>query len=134
VNQEALEREFIYQEIPFKSQPVIEIKYKGKPLYKKYQPDFTCYDEVIVEIKAISNLSGIEEAQLINYLNATGLKVGLLINFENKSLEDRNILIGKIGRKLWTAIYTCRGNTIRIISVRRSREKETKLYEQKEVS
>ncbi len=50
------------------------------------------------------------------------------------SHENRNILIGKIGRKLWTAIYTYRGNNIRIISVRRSREKETKLYEQKEVS
>ena len=50
------------------------------------------------------------------------------------SQEDRNILIGKICRKLWTAIYTYRGNIIRIISVRRSREKETKLYEQKEVS
>jgi len=46
-----------------------------------------CYDEVIVEIKAISGLSGIEEAQLINYLKATGLKVGLLINFGSKSLE-----------------------------------------------
>jgi GxxExxY protein len=56
---------------------------------KTYQPDFVCYDEVIVEIKAISNLSGIEEAQLINYLKATGLKVGLLLNFGAKSLEHK---------------------------------------------
>ncbi len=92
VYQEALEREFIYQEIPFKSQPVIEIKYKGKPLEKKYQPDFTCYDEVIVEIKAISGLSGIEEAQLINYLKATGLKIGLLLYFGSKSLEYKRLV------------------------------------------
>ena len=58
VYQEALEREFGYQEISFKSQPIIQIAYKGKPLDKSYQPDFVCYKEVIVEIKAISSLSG----------------------------------------------------------------------------
>ncbi len=58
VYQEALEREFELQNVPFISQPVIEIKYKGKPLEKKYQPDYICYDEVITEIKALSNLSG----------------------------------------------------------------------------
>jgi GxxExxY protein len=94
VYQEALEREFELQNIPFISQPVIEIKYKGKPLKKKYQPDYICYDEVLVEIKAISNLSGIEEAQLINYLKATGLKVGLLINFGAKSLEHKRLVFG----------------------------------------
>ena len=94
VYQEALEREFSIQEIPFKSQSVIEITYKGNPLNKKYQPDFVCYNEVIVEIKAISTLSGIEEAQLINYLKATGIKVGLLINFGNKSLEYKRLVYG----------------------------------------
>ena len=94
VYQEALGKEFVDHRIPFKSQPVIEIKYKGKPLEKKYQPDYICYDEVLVEIKAISNLSGIEEAQLINYLKATGLKVGLLINFGAKSLEHKRLVFG----------------------------------------
>jgi len=92
VNQEALGREFADQGIPFKAQPVIRIAYKEKPLDKTYQPDFVCFDEVIVEIKAISNLSGIEEAQLINYLKATGLKVGLLINFGSKSLEYKRVV------------------------------------------
>ena len=92
VYQEALEREFKGQEIPFKPQPTIQIVYKGKPLDKTYQPDFICYGEVIVEIKAISELSGIEEAQLINYLKATGLKVGLLINFGAKSLEYKRFV------------------------------------------
>lgn len=92
VYQEALGREFHIQEIPFKSQPVIEIKYKGQPLNKTYQPDFVCFDEVLVEIKALSELSGIEEAQIINYLKATGLKVGLLINFGAKSLDHKRFV------------------------------------------
>ena len=92
VYQEALGREFLNQGIPFESQSVIEIFYKGQALDKKYQPDFVCYDQVIVEIKAISNLSGIEEAQLINYLKATGLKVGLLINFGSKSLDYKRLV------------------------------------------
>ncbi|MEA3358586.1 MAG: GxxExxY protein [Thermodesulfobacteriota bacterium] len=66
--------------------------YKRKPLDKTYQPDFVCYEEVIVEIKAISSLSGIEEAQLINYLKATGLHVGLLINFGSTSLEYKRFI------------------------------------------
>ena len=92
VYQEALGKEFAYQAIPFKPQPIIQIAYKGKPLDKTYQPDFICYEEIIVEIKALSSLSGIEEAQLINYLKATGLKVGLLINLGSKSLEYKRFV------------------------------------------
>ncbi len=94
VYQGALEQEFAGQGIPFKSQPIIRIAYKGKPLDKTYQPDFVCFDQIIVEIKAISGLSGIEEAQLINYLKASSLKVGLLINFGGKSLEHRRLVYG----------------------------------------
>jgi len=94
VNQEALEREFTTQGVPFEAQPYIEIKYKGIPLEKKYQPDFICYEEVIIEIKAISGLTGLEESQLINYLKATGLKVGLLINFGARSLEHKRLVYG----------------------------------------
>lgn len=92
VYHEALGREFESQEIPFSSQPIVEIKYKGKPLGKKYQPDFICYGEVIIEIKAISGLSGLEEAQLINYLKASELKIGLLFNFGAKSLEHKRFV------------------------------------------
>ncbi len=92
VYQEALEKEFTYQEIPFKSQPLVRIEYKGKPLKKTYEPDFICFDEVIVEIKAMDKLSGVEHAQTINYLKATSLKVGLLINFGNKSLEHKRFV------------------------------------------
>ena len=94
VYQEALEREFASRQIPFKPQPIIQIAYKGKPLDKTYQPDFICYGEIILEIKAISSLSGIEEAQIINYLKATKLNVGLLINFGSKSLEHKRLVFG----------------------------------------
>ena len=92
VYQEALEREFAIQRIPFKAQPIIQIRYKEQLLNKTYQPDFISYDEVIVEIKALAKLTGIEEAQLINYLKATGLKVGLLLNFGSKSLEYKRFV------------------------------------------
>ena len=92
VYQEALEREFSGQKIPFKPQPTVQILYKGRPLSKTYQPDFICFDEVIVEIKAMDKLSGVEHAQIINYLKATNLKVGLLINFGNKSLEHKRFV------------------------------------------
>ena len=94
MNQEALGKEFAYQAIPFKPQPIIQIAYKGKPLDKTYQPDFVCFNEIIVEIKALAKLTGIEEAQLINYLKATSLKVGLLINFGAKSLEYKRLVYG----------------------------------------
>ena len=92
VYQETLGKEFIYQRIPFQAQSVIRIAYKGRALDKTYQPDFICYEEIIVEIKAISALSGLEEAQLINYLKATGLHIGLLLNFGSTSLEYRRLV------------------------------------------
>jgi len=92
VYQEALEKEFINQGIPYGSQPTVTIYYKDQPLNKTYQPDFICFGEVVVEIKAMDSLSGIEYAQLINYLKATRFKVGLLINFGSKSLEHKRFV------------------------------------------
>ncbi|MCK5494337.1 MAG: GxxExxY protein [Candidatus Omnitrophica bacterium] len=92
VYQEALGREFAIQKIPFKEQPITKILYKGEHLNKIYQPDFVCLDEVIVEIKAIQNLTARDEAQIINYLKATGFKVGLLINFGAKTLEYKRFV------------------------------------------
>ena len=92
VYQETLDIEFKNQEIPYKAQPVIGISYKEDILEKKYQPDFVCFSEVIVEIKALNKLTGTEESQIINYLKATDLKVGLLINFGSKSLEYKRFV------------------------------------------
>ena len=92
VYQEALERELDSQKVPFAAKPIVEISYKGERLTKTYQPDFICHGEIIVEIKAISALSGTEESQIINYLKATGKKIGLLINFGSKSLEYKRFV------------------------------------------
>jgi GxxExxY protein len=59
----------------------LSINYKGQKLKKEYIPDLICYDQIIVELKALDILSGKEQAQILNYLKAAGMKVGLLINF-----------------------------------------------------
>jgi GxxExxY protein len=81
VYQEALEIELTDQQIPFQAQAELNILYKNRLLQKKYNPDFLCFREKIVEIKALDKLSGTEESQIINYLKASGKRVGLLINF-----------------------------------------------------
>jgi GxxExxY protein len=93
VYQEAMEREMADRRIPFLAQPEICIKYKGELLRKTYQPDFVCFEEVIVEIKALSSLSSVEDAQVINYLKASEITLGLLINFGAKSLEYRRLVL-----------------------------------------
>ncbi len=92
MNQETLAKEFDSQNIPYRPQPIVKIFYKGSPLDKIYQLDFICFGEIIVEIKALSRLTGNEEAQVINYLKATQLTIGLLINFGTKSLEYKRLI------------------------------------------
>ena len=87
VYQEALMLEFQARNIDFFREVELPIFYKSKPLSIHYRADFVCFSSVIVELKAIVHLSGIEEAQLINYLKATGLERGLLLNFGAPSLE-----------------------------------------------
>lgn len=81
VYHEALIIEFELRGIPFLSKPLLRVKYKDKILNKRYEADFLCYDKIIVEIKSQSALTVVDESQLINYLKATELKVGVLINF-----------------------------------------------------
>ena len=71
VYQEALEREFIAEGIPFQREANLKIFYRGVPLQQEYIADFVCYGKIIVELKAISKLSDVEKAQVINYLKAT---------------------------------------------------------------
>ncbi len=81
VYQECLEREFNLQGIPFRSQAELTLEYKGEPLIQKYKPDFICYDKIIVELKAVKEIANEHQAQVINYLKATGMELGLLVNF-----------------------------------------------------
>jgi len=83
VYQEALEIEFLRQSIPSESQKLLSIKYKDQRLQKSYVADFLVYGKIIVELKALDRLSGTEEAQVLNYLKATGQRVGVLLNFGN---------------------------------------------------
>ena len=81
VYQEALEIEFRMRGIPFQPQDEVLIFYKGQSLRKKYVPDFICYKEIIIELKALNGVSGREVSQLLHYLKATKFHLGLLINF-----------------------------------------------------
>lgn len=81
VYQECLELEFASQDIPYQPQAELRLCYKGRPLKQKYVPDFICLGKIVVEIKAVKELCDEHRAQVHNYLKATGLKLGLLVNF-----------------------------------------------------
>ena len=93
VYQECLEIELLAQQIPFKSQAELFLNYKGRPLKQRYIPDFICFDKIILEIKAVSELADLHRAQIQNYLKATGYKLGLLVNFGHyPKLEHERIV------------------------------------------
>ncbi len=96
IYQDALEFEFQESSIPYVREKAIAVMYKGKKLGDPYFADFYCYDDVIVELKAINRLSKIEEAQVIHYLKATGKTRALLFNFGKASLEIRRFVNGYI--------------------------------------
>jgi len=81
VYQECLEREFAFRKIPFVASQEILINYRGIPLKQFYKADFICYDRIILELKAVKDVAPEHQAQLFNYLKATNLRLGLLINF-----------------------------------------------------
>ena len=81
VYQECLEIELGTREIPFVAQLGLELKYKGQFLQQTYKPDLICYNQIILELKAVKEIAPEHKAQLINYLKATNLKLGLIINF-----------------------------------------------------
>lgn len=81
VYQGCLAREFASQGIPFAAQQELVLSYNGQPLRQTYVPDFICHDAIIVEIKAVNEIAPANEAQVFNYLRASGLRLGLLANF-----------------------------------------------------
>jgi len=87
VYQEALEIELVARGIPFRPQVELPIRYKGRVLKTFYKADVLSHDAVVVEIKALSQLGPAEEAQVLNYLKATGYDTGLLLNFGRTSLQ-----------------------------------------------
>jgi GxxExxY protein len=93
VYQEALTIVLQEKGIPFVKEKVLDIYFKGRLLNKKYVADFICYDEVIVELKAMENIAPEHIAQVLNYLKATDKKLGLLINFGTTKLQYKRVIL-----------------------------------------
>jgi len=91
VYQKALEKEFQLQEIPYEREKKISVMYKGEPLGQDYYADFVCYGHIIVEVKALSKLVSANKSQLLNYLMASNLEIGLLVNFGEASCKYERI-------------------------------------------
>ena len=81
VYQECLELEMRQEDIPFVSQPKLELDYKGQKLKSEFQPDMICFGKIILELKAIRELTDEHRSQVHNYLRATGHRLGMLVNF-----------------------------------------------------
>lgn len=94
VYQKALEVELRLRRTPFTPQNPIKVFYKGIDIGQTYIPDFVCYGKIILEIKAEAKLSDVGKAQIINYLKATGYRLGLLVNFgHHKTVEWERIVL-----------------------------------------
>lgn len=94
VYHEAITMEFKDQNIPFIREKDIQIQYKQRILKTKYRVDFVVFDKIIIEVKAIDALCKKDSAQLLNYLNATGFKLGILVNFgASNKLESKRIVL-----------------------------------------
>lgn len=92
VYHEALMREFNLESIPYEREKELPVFYRGERLPIGYRADFVCFGQVIVELKALSVISGTEEAQVINYLKASGFQRGLLLNFGTTSLQYKRLV------------------------------------------
>ena len=92
VYHEALIRELEMRGIPYEAEVVLMIDYKGEVLRTFFRADLVCYGDIVVELKALGEIGGAEEAQLLNYLKATGIERGLLLNFGSPRLEVKRMV------------------------------------------
>src|SRR5690606_35084669 len=92
VYREALQIEFEMSHIPYLAEEPLPIRYRGQELRTRYRPDFICFGRIIVEVKALRTFTELEMAQVINYLKASNLKLGLLLNFGNTTLTHRRLI------------------------------------------
>lgn len=93
IYQEALEKEFRLQKIPYEREKQLRVSYKGFLLDKTYYADFYCFNNIIVELKAVSSIAKEHKAQVINYLKSLNKEIGLLFNFGASSLKWERISI-----------------------------------------
>lgn len=92
VYQEALAVEFNERGTPFEKEKHLSVKYKGVAIDKYYVADFTCYNKILLELKALDSLSEDHIAQVMNYLKITEMKLGMLINFGSKKLQYKRVV------------------------------------------
>ena len=92
VYQEAFELELQKLNIPYEREALLNIYYKGTKLKKRFSADFVCYNKIVVELKALGELSTDHEAQILNYLKTSKLKLGLLLNFGSSSLQYKRLI------------------------------------------
>lgn len=95
IYQEALEKEFALREIPFEREKELTVKYKGDTLTKNFKADFVCYNKIILELKAVKEFTDEHYAQIYNYLRASGMDLGILINFGASSIEYERVPASK---------------------------------------
>ena len=106
VYQEALAMEFADRGLPFQREQELPIYYKGRRLPCKYRADFVCYEDILVELKALQSLTGNDEAQVLNYLKATRMERGLLFNFGRPSLEFKRFIFPNLRKSAKSADNT----------------------------
>lgn len=93
VYSEALMAEFEERDIPYEINKELTIEYKGSPLLKKYYADFVCYDKILIEMKAVDKIAPPHTAQVLNYLKATKMRIGILANFGEASFNYKRIIL-----------------------------------------
>lgn len=98
VYQECLEIELELQDIPLVLQKPLALDYKRRPLRARYEPDFVCYEKIIVELKAVKELTDEHRAQVQNYLKATDFALGLLVNFGHYPKLEIERIVNTRGR------------------------------------
>ncbi len=98
VYQECMEIDLEFQQIPFRPQAELELIYRNRLLKNRYIPDLICYDKIIVEIKAVKEITDKYRAQVMNYLKATGYKLGLLVNFGHHPQLEYERIVNTKGR------------------------------------
>jgi GxxExxY protein len=98
VYHECMEIELRLQGISYVSKKPLDLEYKGCPLRTKYEPDFVCDGKILLELKAVTTLADEHRAQVQNYLRATGLKLGILVNFGHHPKAQMERIVGGKGR------------------------------------
>ncbi len=97
IYKDALEREFVQRSIPYEREKKFQVLYKGEPLPHAYFADFVVYGNIIFEVKSLNNMSDLFYGQVVNYLAASKLRLGLLINFGERSLKYRRLIFDSTG-------------------------------------